>query len=204
MEESDIARLESLAKSLENWISPAVKPALRILLFRAVVAAARSAFDSGLGIGAIFLNSVWSSCMILSTLELEFLLWLVSGSPLAEGSVEGRGRMGLVCITVYLWWIFICPVVMRGSMSFSVWKVVPPKHSACRFLTTRALSLTEKFFLVREMFISPRAASLVCSSARRASWLLGRMGQPRCTAVARRMKETVAPESNVMFRGLSL
>ena len=84
--------------------------------------------------------------------------------------------MGLVCKTVYLWWSFIWPVVILGSMSLSVWKLVPPKQSACRFFTTSARSFIEKFDLVREMLISPSAAILVFSSASMANWLLGIMG----------------------------
>jgi hypothetical protein len=53
---------------------------------------------------------------------------------------EGRGSMGLVCRTEYLWCSLICPVVILGSISFSRWKFVPPKHLAWRFLTTNALS----------------------------------------------------------------
>ena len=47
MAESEMLILELSAKSLANWISPAVKPAFRILLFKAEVACARSAFVSG-------------------------------------------------------------------------------------------------------------------------------------------------------------
>ncbi len=90
---------------------------------------------------------------------------------------------------------------MRGSISFSKWKLVPPKQADWRFFTTSARSRTEKFALVRVTSISPRAASRVFSSARRASCWLGWMVKLCSMATARRMKDTVAPESNVMLSG---
>ena len=58
--------------------------------------------------------------------------------------------------------------------------------------------------LERVMLISPRAARRVFSSAKRASWVFGRMVQFRAMATERRMNDTVAPESNVMLSGWSL
>ena len=57
---------------------------------------------------------------------------------------------------------------------------------------------------VRVMSISPREAILVLSSARRASWLLGRIGIFSWVTMFSLMKETVAPVSRVMLTGVSL
>jgi hypothetical protein len=78
---------------------------------------------------------------------------------------------------------------------------VPPKQSACRFFTTRALSRTVKLALVSTISISPKAANRVCSSASMANWLFGKIGQARVIATDKRIKETVAPESNVILSG---
>ena len=91
--ESEMMRLESVAKSLANCISPAVNPALRMRLLRMEVAIARSALESGCECLAFFFISVCSSWMILSTLALAFLLKLVSGRmslmPTFESSSGG-------------------------------------------------------------------------------------------------------------------
>ena len=57
LEESFIERLELFAKSLANCISAAVSPAFLILLFKIVVALAKSAEDSDLESGTSFLIS---------------------------------------------------------------------------------------------------------------------------------------------------
>ena len=85
-------------------------------------------------------------------------------------------------------------------MSLS-WNVVLPKTSAWRFFMTKALRRHEMLPLVSWMWISPREAILVLSLARRASWLLGRMGIWSWETREWRMKETVALVSRVMLIG---
>jgi hypothetical protein len=69
---------------------------------------------------------------------------------------------------------------------------------------TRARKRQEIWPLLSVMSISPSEAIFVLSSARSASWLLGRMGMLSRDTTVRRMKETVAPVSRVMLMGLSL